>query len=147
MSGSKPAARGFVVAQAGAGGDEVEDFDDLGAEAAGELAGAAEGVLAGDRGLACGRWCRAAGRWSEEAVVGDDAVAGGEHVGQVGAHLAVDGDRSSDAELGAGGGGELAVGANADRDEHDVGREAKRSLVGSGGVDLEAGGGSGRRLR
>ena len=42
---------GFVVAQAGAGGDEVEHLDDLGAEAAGELAGAAEGVLAGDPSL------------------------------------------------------------------------------------------------
>ena len=35
-----PGGGGFVLAQAGAGGDEVEDLDDLGAEAAG-VAGAA----------------------------------------------------------------------------------------------------------
>jgi hypothetical protein len=43
-----------VIAQAGARRDEVEDLDDLGAEAAGELAGAAEGVLAGDTALRVG---------------------------------------------------------------------------------------------
>ena len=67
---------------------------------------------------------------AEQAVVGDDAVAGGEHVGEVGAHLAVDGDRALGAELGAGGGGKLAVGAHADDDEHDVGREAQGSSSG-----------------
>ena len=45
---------GFVVAQAGTGGGVVEDLDDLGAEAAGELAVAAQGVLAGDTALLVG---------------------------------------------------------------------------------------------
>jgi hypothetical protein len=74
---------------------------------------------------------------AEQAVVGDGAVAGGEHVGEGGAHLAVDGDRSLGAEPGAGGGGQVGVGAHADDDEHDVGRVAELLVVGSGGVDLE----------
>ena len=45
---------GFVVAQAGPGGDEVEDFDDLGAEAAGEPSVTAERVLASDTALFVG---------------------------------------------------------------------------------------------
>ena len=45
---------GLVVAQTGAGDDEVEDLDDLGAEAAGELAVPAEGVLPGDPALLVG---------------------------------------------------------------------------------------------
>ena len=61
---------GFWVAQAGAGGDEVEDLDDLGAEAAGELAGAAEGVLAGDPALLVGGG-------SEREVAGAERVGGG----------------------------------------------------------------------
>ena len=61
---------------------------------------------------------------SEESVVGDHAVTGGEDVGKVGAHLTVDDDRSPGSELGAGVGGELAVGAYPDRHEHEVGREA-----------------------
>ena len=82
------------VAQAGAGGDEVEDLDDLGAEAAGELAGAAEGVLAGDPALLVGGRSEREVAGAEEAVVGDHAVAGREDVGEVGAHLPVDDDRS-----------------------------------------------------
>ena len=70
--------------------------------------------------------------------MGDDAVAGGEDVGQVGAHLSVDDDRALDAELGAGGGGEVAVGSHADDDEHDVGREVERLVVRAAGVDFEA---------
>ena len=53
---------GFVVAQAGAGGDEVEDLDDLGAEAAGEAGVAAERRSRRRRGLVCVRWCPAAAR-------------------------------------------------------------------------------------
>ena len=118
--------RGFCVAQAGARGDEVEHLDDLGAEAAGELAGTAEGVLAGDSALLVGGRSEREVAAPEESVVGDHAVTGGEHVGQVGAHVAVDDDRSLDSELGAGGGGEPAVGAHPDRDEHEIGREAER---------------------
>ena len=103
-----------MVAEAGACGDEVEHFDDLGAEAAGEFAGSAEGVLAGNPPLFVGGGAERQVRGPEESVVGGDAVAGGEHVGKVGAHLAIDGDRSSDTEFGAGRGGELGVGADAD---------------------------------
>ena len=45
---------GFVVAQPGARGGLVEDLDDLGAEAAGELPVPAEGVLPGDPALFVG---------------------------------------------------------------------------------------------
>ena len=73
---------GFVVAQARARGDLVEDLDDLCAEAAGELACAAEGVLACDASLLV----RGGAEWevglAEESVVGDDAVSGREDVGQ-----------------------------------------------------------------
>jgi hypothetical protein len=73
----------------------------------------------------------------EEPVVGGDAVAGGEHVGQAGSHLAIDDDRPFDAELSAGCGRELDVGTHTDRDEHDVGRESKRPLVRVGRMDLQ----------
>ena len=53
---------GFVFAQAGAGGDEVEDLDDLGAQAAREAGAAAELRSRRPRGLVCERWCPAATR-------------------------------------------------------------------------------------
>jgi hypothetical protein len=43
-----------VVAEPGAGGDQVEHSHDLGAEAAGELPVAAERVLSGDAALLVG---------------------------------------------------------------------------------------------
>ncbi len=43
-----------MVAQAGTGGRVLEDLDDLGAEASGELAAATEGVLFGDTPLLVG---------------------------------------------------------------------------------------------
>jgi hypothetical protein len=49
----KPGRFGLVVAQPGAGGGLVEDLYHLGAEAAGELPVAAEGVLPGDRPCLC----------------------------------------------------------------------------------------------
>ena len=42
---------GFVFAQTGAGGDEVEDLHDLGAQAAREVGAAADSVLAGHAAL------------------------------------------------------------------------------------------------
>ena len=74
---------------------------------------------------------------AKQAVVGHGAVAGGEDVGEVGAHLEVHGDRPLGAELGARGGGQVAVGAHADHDKNDVGGVAQRLLIGSGGADLE----------
>ena len=59
---------------------------------------------------------------------------------EVRAHLAVDDDRSPDAELGARGRGEIAVGAHADRDEDDVGGVAERLPVGPDGAHLEPSG-------
>ena len=69
VTGSKPAAAASGVAQAGAGGDEVEHLDDLVAEAACELAGAAEGVLAGDPALLVGGGAEREVAGSEESVV------------------------------------------------------------------------------
>ena len=51
----EPGGERLVVAQAGAGRDHVEDLDDLGPEAAGELPVATEGVLAGNPPLLVGR--------------------------------------------------------------------------------------------
>src|SRR6185312_1873637 len=102
----------FVVAQAGAGGGVVEDLDDLGAEAAAVLAGAAEGVLAGDAALLVGGGAERQVGLAEQPVVGDDAVPGGEDVGKVRPHAAVDVDGSAVPEGDAGVGavpGELVV--------------------------------------
>ena len=91
-----------MVAEAGAGGDEVEDLHDLRAEAAGETGVAADGVLASDAALlVCGCAERQVGD-AEKAVVGDDAVTCGEHVGQAGAHVLVDDDCAARAGGGAG---------------------------------------------
>ena len=135
MRGSKPARRGFAVAQAGAGGDEVEHLDDLRAEAAGELAGAAEGVLAGDPALLVRGGSEREVAGAEQSVVGDHAVTGGEDVGEVGAHLPVDDDRALDAELGAGVGGELAC-RGARRPRTSTRSAGKRSGSPSGPVAL-----------
>jgi hypothetical protein len=69
---------GFVVAQACAGGDVLEDLDDLRAETAGELAVTAERVFARDSSLLVRCRSERAIRLAEESVVGDDAVAGDE---------------------------------------------------------------------
>lgn len=83
-------------------------------------------VLGGDAALLV----RGGPEWevgvAEQAVVGDGAVAGGEHVGQVGAHEAVDGYRLLGAELGPGGGRQVAVGPHANHHEHGVGGVAER---------------------
>ena len=147
MTGSNPAARGFVVANAGACGDEVEHLDDLRAEAAGELPGAAERVLARDPALLVRGRPERQVAGAEQSVVRDDAVAGREHVGQVGAHLPVDHDRALDAELSSGRRGELSVGSHADDHEHDVGREADRRALGAACEDVETGGRAVRRHR
>ena len=81
-----------MVAQSGAGSDDVEDLHDLGAEAADIPGVAADRVLAGDSALLVrGGAERQVGR-AEEPVVGGDAVAGGVHVGEAGAHCLVDDD-------------------------------------------------------
>ncbi len=111
-----------MVAQPGAGGGLVEDLDDLGAEAAGELPAAAERVLAGDPALLVGGGAERQVGVAEQPVVGDDAVAGGEHVGQAGAHLPVDRDGASDAERPLRrSAARLGVGPDADHDQDHVG--------------------------
>ena len=52
--GLEPRSSGFVLPQAGAGGDEVEDLDDLGAELAGVLHRSAKRVLGRDAALLVG---------------------------------------------------------------------------------------------
>ena len=84
----EPGRGGLVVAQAGAGGGVVEDLHDLGAEAAGELPVPAERVLAGDAALLVRGGAERQVGLAEQPVVGDDAVAGGEHVGEAGPHAA-----------------------------------------------------------
>ena len=71
MTGSNPAACGFVVAQAGAGGGLVEDLHHLGAEAAGELPVPAEGVLPGDPALLVRGGAQRQVGLAEQPVVGD----------------------------------------------------------------------------
>ena len=61
--------------------------------------------------------------------MGDDAIACREHVEQVGSHLAVDGDRSLDAQVGAGVRGQVGVGPDSDHHEHKVCREAQRAFI------------------
>ena len=73
----EPGRGGLVVAQPGAGGGLVEDLDDLGAEAAGELPAAAAGVLPGDAALLVGGGAERQVGLAEQPVVGDHAVAGG----------------------------------------------------------------------
>jgi hypothetical protein len=55
VAGRAPSVRGgLVLAQSGAGGDEVEDLDHLGAQRADEEPVAAGDVLAGDAALLVG---------------------------------------------------------------------------------------------
>jgi len=91
VTGSKPASRGVLVAQAAAGHGQLEHLDDLGPERAGELPVAADGGLAGDAALFVGggaEW--QVGGLVEQSMVGLHTVAGGQDVGQVGAHVPVD---------------------------------------------------------
>ena len=110
-----------MVAQARAGGGLVENLHDLGAEAAGELPVPAERVLARDPALLVRGGAEREVGLAEQPVVGDDAVAGGEDVGQAGPHLPVHRDRASDAERSSGAGGQAGVGADADDDQDHVG--------------------------
>ena len=83
-----------MVAQAGAGGGLVEDLDDLGAEAAGELPVPAERVLAGHPALLVRGGAERQVRLAGEPVVGDDAVPRREDVRQIGPHAPVHRDRA-----------------------------------------------------
>jgi hypothetical protein len=98
----------------GAGGDEVEDLDDLGAQAAREMGVAAERVLAGHATLLVSGGAQGEPGDAEQPVMGVHAVTGGEDVGQVGTHGFVDNDGAFDAQVRPGIGGKFCVGADAD---------------------------------
>ena len=137
MTGSIPGRGGLVVAQPGAGGGLVEDLHDLGAEAPGELADAAEGVLSRDPALLVRGGAERQVGLAEQPVMGDHAVARGEHVGQVGPHAPVHRDRAPGPERGPGAGGEAGVGADADDDQNHAGLPGHRRAISCGGLDLE----------
>ena len=92
-----PGGGSFVVAQAGAGGGLVEDLHDLGAEAAREFPGPAQGVLTGDPALLVGGGAERQVGLAEQPVMGDHAIPRGVHVGEIGPHAPVHGDRAPDA--------------------------------------------------
>src|SRR5579875_2664305 len=73
---TEPGGDRFVLAQPGARRDQVEDLDDLGAEAAGEAGVSAQGALAGDAALLVGGGAQRQVGAPELAVMGDHAVAG-----------------------------------------------------------------------
>ena len=128
---------GFVVAQAGAGGSLVEDLDDLGAQAAGELPVPAEGVLPGDPALLVRGSAERQVRLAEQPVVGDHAVPGREHVGQAGPHARVDRDGAAGAERGSGLGSQGGLGPHPDHDQDHVGCPGHGRAVGCGGLHLQ----------
>ena len=106
-----------MFAQAGTSGDEVEYFDDLGAEAAGEASVAADGVLACDATLFVSCGPKGEPSDAEKAVMGVHAVSGGEDIGQVGAHRFIDDDGAFDAELGPGSCSKFGVWPYSDNDQ------------------------------
>ena len=129
--------------RSGAGGDEVEYFDDLVAQAACEAGSAAEGVLAGDAALFVGGGAQRQLGQPEQAVVGVHAVAGGEDVGQVGAHGFVDDDGALDAQVCAGVSRQFGVGPNPDNDEDEIHRTRDGFVVMGRGDGERAGVGAG----
>ena len=118
----------------------VEDLDDLGAEASGELAAAAERVFAGDASLLVRGRPERDVRLAEQPVMGDDTVAGCEDVGEVRAHLAVDGDRSLWPERGPGRGREVTVRSYTDDDENHVDEARDGRPSRSHSLDMEPAG-------
>ncbi len=84
---------GFVFAEPGAGGDQVEDFHDLSAHRSGEPGCPAERVLPGNATLLVRSGPERQVGDAEEAVGGGDPVASSEDMREAGAHLLVDHDR------------------------------------------------------
>ena len=130
----------FVVAEPGAGGGHLEDLDDLGAQAASELPPAAQSVLAGYPALLMrGRAERQVG-FAQQPVVGDDAVSGGEHVGQAGPHRSVDRDGLPAAGRRAGRHRECRIGPDPGADQDHVGEYGRGLPVAARCVDAEPAG-------
>jgi hypothetical protein len=119
----------LAVAQTGARHHHVEDLDDLGAEAPGELALAAEGVLASDPPLLVGGGPERQVGGTQKAVVSHHTISCGQHVGKVGPHPAVDRYGSFRSQLGPSGGGELGIGPDPHHHQDQVGEDAGRSLL------------------
>jgi hypothetical protein len=95
---------GVRVAQAGAGHRQLEHLDHLGPQGAGKGPVAADGGLAGDAALLVGGSPqRQIGGRLQQAVPGLHAVPGGQDVGEVGAHVAVDPDGPAHPSLDPGG--------------------------------------------
>ena len=91
----EPSGDRFVVAQPGAGRGLLEDFHDLGAEAASELPVPPGGVFPGDPALLVGGGAQRQVRLPQQPVVGDHAIPGRVNVGQPGPHHRVNRDRPS----------------------------------------------------
>ena len=136
----EPGRDGFVVAQPGAGGGLVEDLHHLGAQAARELPVPAQRVLPGDPALLVRGGAQRQVGLSEQPVMSDHAVPGGEHIRQAGPHPSVDRDRALDAERGPGSGRQAGVGTDADDDQDQVGRAGHGRAVGCGCPDSQPAG-------
>jgi hypothetical protein len=136
-----------VIAQASAGGGQVEDLDHLGAEGTGELAVGAECVLAGDAALLVGGGAeREIAGGGGERVVGLGAVAGRPHVRQRAGHRGVDGDGAARAESCIDVAGERGLGLDTDRYQNHVGAHVQVGLAAHAQIAvLAADGGHGGR--
>ncbi len=117
----EPGRDGFVITEPGAGGDQIEDLHHLRAERPGEAGVAADRVLARDPALLVRRRAERQIRDAQQAVVGDDAVAGRPDMRQPGAHLLVDDHRTTGPGRRAGLGQQARVRPHADDDEHELG--------------------------
>ena len=129
----------FMFTKPGAGGDEIEHLDDLGAEAASESGFAAEGVFACDATLFVGRCPERKVCDAEEAVVSDHAVASGPNVRQAGCHRFVDRHGTSGTDLCPRLDKQIGVRADADYDEHEVDVPAEGLVVWSEAIDVKPG--------
>ena len=126
-----------MVAQPGAGGGVAEDLDDLGAEAASELAVAAGRVLPGDPALLVRGGAERQVGLAEQPVVGDHAVAGRVDAGQAGAHRCVHADRAAGAEGGPGADGETGFRTDPGHHQDKPGVHGDRRAVGGDRLDVQ----------
>ncbi len=110
-----------MFAETGARGDDVEDLDNLGAQAAGEAGLSSKRVFSGHATLLVSSGAQRQPGNTEESVVGVRAVSGRENVRQVSAHGFVDNNGALDAELGACVGGKSGVGPDPNHDQDEIG--------------------------
>ncbi len=110
---------GFVVAEAGAGGDEVEHLYHLRPHRTGEVPRPPEHVLPGDAALLVRRCPERQPRRTEEPVMRHDAVTRRPHMRHPVPHLLVNDDRASLPELRTRCGREVRHRSHADADNHE----------------------------